>query len=338
MDRLQGMEVFTRVVELSSFSRAADSLNLPHASATTIIKNLEAHLQVRLLQRTTRKLSLTPEGADYYERCIRILADIEESEQLLSNNGKAPRGKLRIDMPTSIGRRIIVPQLNKFNEQYPDIEVLIGFSDRQVDLIQDGVDCAIRVGVLADSSLVARRLSTLQKITAASPQYIARYGEPKMLEELEQHRAVRYFSSLTGKIYDMSFVEGNKTHKIKVPGPLAVNDAEAYVMCGVEGLGLIQAFKFMLMPHLHVGELVEILPQWKPSPMPISAVYPHNRHLAPKVRVFVDWMAQLFENCPLVYPEGVVDKTCLQNLPAAPTPTEVDLDSADELPLQEVIV
>jgi LysR family transcriptional regulator for bpeEF and oprC len=302
MDRLFGMQVFTRVVEMRSFSRAADSLSLPHASATTIIKNLEAHLKVRLLQRSTRRLNLTPEGADYYERCVRILADIDETEQSLANTGQSPRGKLRVDMPPSIGRRVIIPQLKAFQGLYPDIELMIGFSDRPVDLIQDGVDCAIRVGTLEDSSLVARRLSALQRITAASPAYLERYGVPTVLDDLPQHQAVHYFSSRTSKIIDMRFVDGTNVTDVKMRGNLAVNDAEAYVMSGVEGLGLIQAFRYMLVEQLQAGALVEVLPQWKPPSLPISAVYPHNRHLAPKVRVFVDWVAMLFERCSLLCP------------------------------------
>ena len=197
---------------------------------------------------------------------------------------------------------MIIPQLKAFQVLYPDIELMIGFSDRPVDLIQDGVDCAIRVGTLEDSSLVARRLSALQRITAASPAYLERYGMPTALDDLPQHQAVHYFSSRTSKIIDMRFVDGANVTDVKMRGNLAVNDAEAYVMSGVEGLGLIQAFRYMLVEQLQTGALVEVLPQWKPPSLPISAVYPHNRHLAPKVRVFVDWVAMLFERCSLLCP------------------------------------
>lgn len=162
------MQVFTRVVDTNSFSRAADTLNLPRASVTTIIQNLEAHLNVRLLQRTTRRLNLTPDGAAYYERCVRILADIEEAEGSFSHNGKGPHGKLRVDMPDAIGRLIVMPQLCDFHSRYPDIELMMGFGDKPVDLIQEGVDCVIRVGTLQDSSLVVRRIGVFQGVTVAA--------------------------------------------------------------------------------------------------------------------------------------------------------------------------
>lgn len=303
MDRLHAMQVFIKVVDMNSFSRAADAMSIPHASATTVIKNLEAHLHVRLMQRTTRRLSLTPEGAEYYERAVRILAEVDDTESSLANTGSGPRGKLRIDMPASIGRMIVMPQLCDFHEQYPNIDLMVGFGDKPVDLVQDGVDCAIRVGELQDSSLVARRLGSLQTLTAASPEYIERHGEPTSIDDLQEHLAVHYFFTRTGRVAEMNFVVGGKTVEAKVRGTLAVNDAEAYVTCGVKGVGIIQSPRFMLVPHLQKGELVEVLPQWKPRPMPISAVYPHNRHLAPKVRVFVEWIAQLFEHCPRMNPD-----------------------------------
>src|ERR1700730_7830464 len=300
MDRLQAMQVFTRVVEADSFSRGADTFDLPRASVTTIIQNLEAFLNVRLLQRTTRRLNLTPDGAAYYERCVRILADIEETESSFANTGKGPRGKLRIDMPGSIGRMIVMPQLCEFHSRYPDIELMLGFGDKPVDLIQDGVDCVIRVGTLQDSSLVARRIGVYQGVTVATPDYLERHGTPKTIEDLEQHVAVNYFRSSTGRLMDMTFVVDGEPVEVKMRGSIAVNDAEAYVATGLKGVGLIQAPRFMALPYLQSGELVEVLSQWKPLPLPISAVYPHSRHLSPAVRAFVDWVAELFERCPLL--------------------------------------
>lgn len=295
MDKLWAMRVFTRVVDMNSFARAADSLDMPRASATTVIKNLEGHLQVRLMQRTTRRLSLTPEGADYYERCIRILADVEETELSLINAGKSPRGKLRIDMPGSLGRLVVMPRIEEFRERYPFIDLTLGFGDRPVDLIQEGVHCAIRVGTLDDSTLVARRLGVLSTITAASPSYLARYGEPRSPEELERHVAVQYVSNRTGRALDMNFDVRGESIDVKMKGTLAVNDADAYVICGVNGAGIVQAPLFMLASYLASGELKEILTPWKVRSMPLSAVYPHNRHLSSKVRVFVEWMAEIFE-------------------------------------------
>ncbi|PMS38909.1 LysR family transcriptional regulator [Trinickia symbiotica] len=310
MDRLQAMQVFTRVVDTNSFTKAAETLDLPRASVTTIIQNLEAHLGVRLMHRTTRRLSLTPDGAAYYERCVRILADIDETESSLQNGNKKPNGKLRVDMPGSIGRTIVIPSLCEFHKQYPDIDLQLGFSDRPVDLLQEGVDCVIRVGALQDSSLVARRIGLFEGVTCASPDYLARAGVPQTLEDLSRFKAVNYFSSRTGRILDWAFLVDGKEVEVKMAGAVSVNDADAYVTCALEGFGLIQMARFMVLPHLRSGALQEVLPEWKPLPMPISAVYPHSRHLSPKVRVFVDWIAEIFDRCPLLSGRQSLEATC----------------------------
>ena len=310
MDRLQAMQVFTRVVDTNSFTRAAETLDLPRASVTTIIQNLEAFLGTRLMHRTTRRLSLTPDGAAYYERCVRILADVEETEASFQSGNKKPHGKLRIDMPGSIGRLLVIPSLCEFHTRYPDIDLQLGLTDRPVDLLQEGVDCVVRVGALQDSSLVARRIGLFEGVTCAAPDYIERAGMPTSLEDLENHKAVNYFSSRTGRTLDWAFMVDGKEVEVKMKSIVSVNDADAYVTCGLEGFGLIQPALFMVLPHLRSGQLVEVLPELKPLPMPISAVYPHSRHLSPKVRVFVDWIAELFDRCPLLSGRGSLDATC----------------------------
>ncbi|MDS0848845.1 putative multidrug efflux transcriptional regulator CeoR [Burkholderia cenocepacia] len=310
MDRLQAMQVFTRVVDTSSFTKAAETLGLPRASVTTIIQNLEAFLGVRLMHRTTRRLSLTPDGAAYYERCVRILADVEETEASFQANNRKPHGKLRIDMPGSIGRLLVIPSLCEFHTRYPDIDLQLGLSDRPVDLLQEGVDCVIRVGALQDSSLVARRVGLFECVTVASPDYLERHGEPQTIDDLGQHKAVNYFSSRTGRTIDWIFLIDGKEVEMKMEGIVSVNDADAYVTCGIEGFGLIQPPLFMVLPHLREGRLKEVLPGVKPLPMPISVVYPHSRHLSPKVRVFVDWIAEVFDRCPLLSGKGSLDATC----------------------------
>jgi LysR family transcriptional regulator for bpeEF and oprC len=310
MDRLQAMQVFTRVVDTNSFTRAAETLDLPRASVTTIIQNLEAFLGTRLMHRTTRRLSLTPDGAAYYERCVRILADVEETEASFQSGNKKPHGKLRIDMPGSIGRLLVIPSLCEFHTRYPDIDLQLGLTDRPVDLLQEGVDCVVRVGALQDSSLVARRIGLFEGVTCAAPDYIQRAGMPASLEDLENHKAVNYFSSRTGRTIDWAFMVDGKEVEVKMKSIVSVNDADAYVTCGLEGFGLIQPALFMVLPHLRSGQLVEVLPELKPLPMPISAVYPHSRHLSPKVRVFVDWIAELFDRCPLLSGRGSLDATC----------------------------
>ncbi|MFM0226254.1 LysR family transcriptional regulator [Paraburkholderia dipogonis] len=310
MDRLQAMQVFTRVVDTNSFTRAAETLDLPRASVTTIIQNLEAFLGTRLMHRTTRRLSLTPDGAAYYERCVRILADVEETEASFQSGNKKPHGKLRIDMPGSIGRLLVIPSLCEFHTRYPDIDLQLGLTDRPVDLLQEGVDCVVRVGALQDSSLVARRIGLFEGVTCAAPDYIERAGMPTSLDDLENHKAVNYFSSRTGRTIDWAFMVDGKEVEVKMKSIVSVNDADAYVTCGLEGFGLIQPALFMVLPHLRSGQLVEVLPELKPLPMPISAVYPHSRHLSPKVRVFVDWIAELFDRCPLLSGRGSLDATC----------------------------
>ncbi|MBC8748684.1 LysR family transcriptional regulator for bpeEF and oprC [Paraburkholderia sp. WC7.3g] len=327
MDRLQAMQVFTRVVDTNSFTRAAETLDLPRASVTTIIQNLEAFLGTRLMHRTTRRLSLTPDGAAYYERCVRILADVEETEASFQSGNKKPHGKLRIDMPGSIGRLLVIPSLCEFHTRYPDIDLQLGLTDRPVDLLQEGVDCVVRVGALQDSSLVARRIGLFEGVTCASPDYIKRAGVPASLEDLDNHKAVNYFSSRTGRTLDWAFLVNGDEVEVKMKSIVSVNDADAYVTCGLEGFGLIQPALFMVLPHLRSGQLVEVLPEWKPLPMPISAVYPHSRHLSPKVRVFVDWIAELFDRCPLLSGRGSLDATCTkrtfeqrESAPALDTP------------------
>ncbi len=297
MDRFQAMQVFTRVVDANSFTQAADSLGLPRATVTTTIQNLERLLQVRLLNRTTRRLSLTPDGASYYERCVRILADIEDAEASFHDVTRGPRGRLRIDTPPSIGRLILIPALREFHQRYPDIELAIGMGDRAVDMVQEAVDCVIRVGELQDSTMVAKRIGTFESVTCAAPSYLKRYGEPGTIEQLRDHRAVHYFSARTGRNIEWSFTIDGQVTEVPIKGAISVNDAEAYITCGVQGFGMIQPARYMVAEHLASGALREVLPALTPPPMPISVVYLHNRHLSPKVRVFVDWISELFQGC-----------------------------------------
>lgn len=234
----------------------------------------------------------------------------EETEASFQANNRKPHGKLRIDMPGSIGRLLVIPSLCEFHTRYPDIDLQLGLSDRPVDLLQEGVDCVIRVGALQDSSLVARRVGLFECVTVASPDYLERHGEPKTIDDLSQHKAVNYFSSRTGRTIDWTFLTDGQEVEMKMEGIVSVNDADAYVTCGIEGFGLIQPPLFMVLPHLREGRLKEVLPGVKPLPMPISVVYPHSRHLSPKVRVFVDWIAEVFDRCPLLSGKGSLDATC----------------------------
>jgi LysR family transcriptional regulator for bpeEF and oprC len=310
MNKLQAMEVFVQVVDAGGFTRAAEVLQLPKATVSTLIQGLEAALSVKLLHRTTRHVSVTADGAAYYERCLRILADVREAEESLSRTRLSPSGRLRVDAPTGFSSEILVPALPGFFERYPDIQLELGSSDRPVDLIEEGVDCAVRGGVLGDSTLIARRIAVINFVTAAAPSYLERFGTPTHPHELANHRCVNYFSAKTGKIYDWDFTRDGERIQVPMPGVVALNDSNAYVVAGVSGLGIIQMTDYLLDKYVADGSLVRILPDWITDPIPVHVVYPQNRHLSAKVRVFVEWVSELLAQHP-----GMRMKA-----PAAPSP------------------
>lgn len=300
MDRLLAMQVFIRVVDSNSFTRASETLNIPRASVTNIIQNLELYLKVRLLQRTTRRLNLTEDGRMYYDRCVRVLAEIDEIEGSFSSVGSIPRGKLRIDTSAPVGKLIIAPVLDEFRARYPEIDLTLGISDRRIDLIEEGVDCAVRVGALVDSNLVARKLSDFHFVTVATPAYLQKYGVPISLADLKAHMAVKYLSPRTQRPLELSFMVNGEQTEVKVRNSLIVNDSEAQLAVGLKGLGLLQIARMLALPHLNAGELVEVLPQWKPASLQHSIVYPQNRYQSLPLRVFVDWMIGLCADHPLL--------------------------------------
>ncbi|MBN8749145.1 HTH-type transcriptional regulator PgrR [Xylophilus ampelinus] len=295
MDRVQAMQVFLRVAEGRSFVRAAESLGLPASSVTGIVKKLEQHLQTRLLNRSTRNLSLTPEGERYFYRCRDILDLIDDTESSL-RSAERPQGRLRVDMPGGIAHALVLPQLAQFQRRYPDIHLMIGVNDRQVDLIQEGVDCVIRTGSLDDSALVARRLGELRWITCASPSYLQERGIPEALDDLRLHRAVHYFSSTTRRGSELHFVQEGVNVAIPVAGAMAVNETGLYIKLGLQGLGLIQLPEALVADHLQAGELIEVLAGRRPPPVPVSLLYPHHAFLSPAMRAFIDWTIELFGN------------------------------------------
>ncbi|UVM47855.1 LysR family transcriptional regulator [Pseudomonas sp. B21-015] len=293
MDRFNAMRVFTRIVELGGFAKAADSLQLPRASVTILIKQLEAHLGVQLLQRTTRQISLTLDGAAYYPRCVRLLADLDETEAVFSAARHNPKGLLRVDMPAGVGRLIVIPALPQFTARYPLIELEIGLNDRPVDLIREGVDCVLRGGSPLDDSLVARPLVTLDQVTCASPEYLQRLGTPLCLEDLKDHQMVEYFSNSTGKRYGLEFVVDDQRRLIDLPKHVSVNSTDGYLAACEAGYGLVQAPYYHVARQLKEGRLVEVLKDVPPPGMPLTALYPPHRQLSRRVRVFVDWMVEL---------------------------------------------
>ena len=259
MDRFNAMRVFTRIVELGGFAKAADSLQIPRASVTIMIKQLEAHLGVQLLQRTTRQISLTLDGAAYYPRCVRLLADLEETEAVFSAARNNPKGLLRVDMPAGVGRLMVIPALPQFTARYPLIELEIGLNDRPVDLIREGVDCVLRGGDSLDDSLVARPLVMLDQVTCASPDYLKRYGTPQCLADLEGHQMVEYFSSSNGKRYGLEFMVNDQVQLIDLPKQVSVNSADGYLAACEAGYGLVQTPYYHVARQLSEGRLCEVL-------------------------------------------------------------------------------
>ncbi len=298
MNKLQAMEVFVQVVDAGGFTRASEALQLPKATVSTLVASLETALSVKLLHRTTRHVSVTADGAAYYERCLRILADVKDAEESLSRTRLSPSGRLRVDAPTGLANEVLVPALPSFFEQYPDIQLELGCSDRPVDLVEEGVDCAVRGGQLGDSSLIARRVGVLNFVTCAAPSYLERFGTPCHPRELERHRCVNYFSSKTGKIYSWDFTRDGERIEMMLPGVIALNDSNAYLQAGLAGLGIIMMTDVQLASHGTSGRLLRVLEDWSTDPLPIHVVYPQNRHLSAKVRVFVEWVADLMASHP----------------------------------------
>lgn len=298
MNKLQAMEVFVQVVDTGSFTKAAEQMQLPKATVSTLVQSLENALAVKLLHRTTRHVSVTSDGAVYYERVLRILGEVRDAEESLSRERASPSGRLRIDVATGVANEILIPALPDFFARYPDIVLEMGCGDRPVDLVEEGVDCAIRGGELPDSNLIARRVGLLHFVTAATPAYIAKHGRPTHPEQLTQHICVNYFSPKTGKVHDWDYVRGEETVRVQLPGHIAVNDSTAYINAGLAGLGIIQMASYSMQPHLDQGRLELLLQDWTSSPLPVHVVYPQNRHLSAKVRVFVEWVADLFLSHP----------------------------------------
>jgi DNA-binding transcriptional LysR family regulator len=296
MDQITAMRVFARVVEAGTFTRAADSLQIPKPTVTKMVQQLETRLRVKLLQRTTRRVTVTPEGAAYYERTARVLAELEDIESDLTNAQADPRGRLRVDVGSSLANMVLIPQLPAFHARYPEIELEIGVSDRPVNLIGDAVDCVIRAGELTDQSLVARRIATLPFVTCATPAYLERHGVPKTPSDLGDgtHRVVGYFSSMSNRPIPLRYGRADERMEIHGHTVVGVNESTAHLSAVLTGMGVAQTFDVMAAPYLSSGALVEVLKDWAPEPYPLHVVYPTNRHLSAKLRVFVDWAVELF--------------------------------------------
>jgi LysR family transcriptional regulator for bpeEF and oprC len=293
MDKLQAMELFTRVVETGGVTRAADSLGVPKATATTLIQKLEATLGVRLLNRTTRRVSVTPDGTAYYERCVAILGLVRETEESLGKQHATPKGRLRVDVPTLMARLVFVPGLPDFFARYPDIELALSCTERRVDLIEEGIDCAVWSGEIEDSNFVARRVGFLYFATCASPSYIAEHGRPQHPNDLARHRCINHFAPRTGRVADWTFSKNGERVQTSLGGFIELDDENSYVAAAEAGLGVAQIPAFVLKESMEHGRLDLLLGDWFPEPSPLYVVYPQRQHLSAKVRAFVDWVAEL---------------------------------------------
>jgi DNA-binding transcriptional LysR family regulator len=294
VDRFQSMQLFTRIVELGSFTRAAGALDIPRATATHAMKELEARLGTRLLERTTRQVRPTLDGQAFYARCVDLLADLEDAESSLRTVATNPRGTLRLDLHGTHATRIVLPRIDEFRSRYPQIDLVISSGDRLVDLVREGIDCVVRAGTPKESSLVARRLAVMPEVICASPEYLECFGTPSHPDELSAHQAVGFFSSNHDRTYPFELVVDGQAREFELAHWIAVNDAESYVASALRGCGLIQLPRYHVEDELREGRLVEVLSAWPSTGMVVSAMYPHHRQLSPRVRVFVDWVVSVY--------------------------------------------
>jgi len=307
MDRFDAMQAFARVVEAGSFTKAAQTLHMSKTTVTQLVQQLEARLRVKLLHRTTRQVKVTADGALYYERVVRLLADLEDADTSLASASASPKGRLRVDVPAPLARLILVPALPAFHARHPEIQLDLGVSDRVVDVIGDNVDCVLRGGELTDSSLVARRVGDLRLGVYAAPGYLARAGTPVHPRELEDshHRIVGFLRSRSGTLAPIALSRAGEQFVSQGRYVVALDDGNAYAAAGVAGMGVLWLPRYMAAPHLAGGELVPLFEDWEVASMPLYLVFPPNRHQSAKLRVFIDWVDELMaKHAPLAVAGG----------------------------------
>lgn len=294
MHLTESLRIFARVAELASFSAAAEQLGLPRTSVSAAVREAEAELGTRLLHRTTRRVQLTQDGQVVYERALDLLADVDELRGLFQAEPAALRGRLRVDMPQTLARELVIPALPRFMAEHPALEIELSSVDRRVDLVREGFDCVLRVGHLADSSLIARPLGAYRMVNLASPAYLKARGKPRKLADLGRHRLVHYVPTLGNKADGFEHLDADGTvHTLAMDGVLTVNTTAAYEAAALAGLGIVQVPEAGMRAHLQAGRLVEVLPKWRAAPLPVSIVYAHRRHLPQRVQVFMHWLAAL---------------------------------------------
>lgn len=326
MDQLSAMRAFVRVVETGTFTRAADLLDMPKPTVTKLIQQLEGHLRAKLLNRTTRRVTVTMDGAAYYERALRLLDELAELDSSLTLAQARPSGRLRVDCSSSLAISVIIPALHEFHARYPDIQLDLGLSDRPADLIGENLDCAVRAGEITDQSLIARRIGEMRLVTCASPDYLARFGTPLHPRDIENgHRIVAYRPALSGRVLPLVYQSHDETIEIAGRYSVALNDGMGYLAAGIAGHGIMQLPAFMAREPLADGRLVPLLLDWCAAPKPLHIVYPPNRHLSNKVRVFVDWLAELFAGEEFIPSQAASARYAAERIdagspPASPAP------------------
>jgi len=296
MDRLDQYRVFTQVAEMGSFIKAAHALEIPRASVSAAIQQLEVSMGVRLLHRTTRQVRLTVDGEQLLERVRLFLADAEEIDQMFHASQRKVSGRLSVDVPSRIARRLVAPALPGLLRRYPRLQLVLGSTDRAIDLVHEGVDCAVRVGVLQDSSLVVHPLGQLTLINCASPDYLHEHGVPADPGDLAKgHSVIGYASPSNGRELPWEYRISGKQQLIPAPSRVIVNNAESYIACCVAGLGLIQIPRFDVEHLLKRGELVEVMPEFHAASMPVSLIYPHRRQRSRRLIAFIEWFETLIQ-------------------------------------------
>jgi DNA-binding transcriptional LysR family regulator len=305
MDRIDAMQAFIRVVETGSFTKAADTLQTSRTRVTQLVQQLETHLRVKLLHRTTRRVNATADGTAYYERVVRLLADLDDAETSLSAASASPRGRLRVDVPAPLATLVVVPALPAFHGRYPDIQLDLGASDRKVDLIDENVDCVVRGGELTEPSLRARHIADLALGVYAAPDYLARAGEPLHPQALEDsdHRIIGYRGSRAGTPLAYAMRRGDEQLRVHGRHVLSVDDGNTYLAAGIAGLGVLWLPQYMARTPLARGELVPLFEDWQLDPMPLYVAFPPSRHVSRKLRVFIDWIVELMaQHAPAIQP------------------------------------
>lgn len=293
MNPVETMQIFVRVAELASFTQAGESMGLPKATISSAVQQLEAELGTRLLHRTTRRVQLTQDGQVFYERCKDVLADMDELLGLFRNEQSALHGRLRVDMPSAVARDVVLPRLPEFMQAHPELEIELSSTDRRVDLIREGFDCVLRVGVLGDSSHIARPLGYYCMVNCASPAYVERFGQPDHPDQLAGHWLIHYVSTFGTRSRGFEYVDTDAPGEIKyvaMPGALTVNNSDAYMGACLAGLGIIQVPQAGALAALDSGRLIELMPRYRAAPMPVSLVYANRRHQPRRVQVFMNWL------------------------------------------------